>query len=70
MSSGILSFTACRRCVTANRRYKLHVGLIGPTMLRVWCATCDTKVFDFELANAMPIRCDACGEQVTEGHKH
>jgi PHP family Zn ribbon phosphoesterase len=70
MSSDILSFVACRRCLTAHRPSKLSVGLIAPTMLRVWCATCSSKVVDFELAEAMELRCDGCGELITEGHKH
>jgi hypothetical protein len=68
--SGILAFLACRRCVTSQRRYKLSVGLIAPTVVRVWCATCNTKVVDLTLAEPMAVRCDSCGTPITEGHKH
>jgi hypothetical protein len=68
--SRILSYFGCRRCIESQRRYKLSVGLIEPTTARVWCATCNTMVIDLALLEPMPIRCDVCGEAVTEGHRH
>ena len=72
MSSGILTFTSCRLCITAGRRPRLHVGLIDPTTLRVWCAACDKLVADFPLAIAMPMHCDVCHGEIVPGqpHKH
>ena len=68
--TGILSYIHCRRCVEAGLRPHIDAGLLSPNVLRVWCKIHKMVVVDFVLADPMPVRCDVCGEPITEGHVH
>jgi hypothetical protein len=68
--SGIQAFVECGKCIEASRRSKLYLGLIDEETLRVWCVACNTRVVDLKLARPVALRCDICGEPLTEGHRH
>lgn len=71
MASGILAYIHCRRCVTLNqKKNRLEVGLLSPTILRVWCSACELPVGDFTLAVPLQPRCDICGELAGPNHTH
>lgn len=70
MDNDIKAFVHCRRCVSEHRSSDIDVGLVTSTVLRVWCNRHKILIHDFALATAMPVRCDVCGEEIKEGHKH
>jgi hypothetical protein len=70
--SDIRAFIHCTRCVKQKIKPDIEVGLVAPTILRVWCRVHDVPIGDFDLAAPMPgVRCSVCGHDLIEGtHTH
>jgi hypothetical protein len=68
--SKIMAYIHCSHCVREGRSEDVNVGLISETTLRVWCNTHQLPVYDFDLREAIPVKCDMCGDEVKPGHHH
>jgi hypothetical protein len=68
--SRIRSFITCAQCHTEGHSPRIWTGFTDEWTIRVWCPRHRKLVADFTLATKRQLRCDVCGEQITEGHRH
>ncbi len=66
----IKAYLHCKTCSRAGVKDTLEIGLANPTTLAIRCTTCGKDVGNFKLAKAVPMQCDACGEDITDNHTH